>query len=164
MNIDIAAVFAELNSIALALLPLFSLFGIVAGLVLLAKAAKSLVWGGHNGQQDPEIGAILGRMFMAACLIQFGVSIDWTRDLLAGVGSGTRTAMSVIVTSSSPSWQAILDGSLLWLAVIGVAGMFRGFLLMDKAVSGDNQQNGGDFFWRGLWHIIGGAICINIGT
>lgn len=63
-------------------------------------------------------------------------------------------------------WTLLMNTCLVWVATIGCIGMFRGFLLWNKAGAGDSAmgQSSGDYFWRGLWHIIGGAIAINIGT
>jgi len=166
MKIDLVAIFGYLNDFAAVLIPLFSVFGVLAGLVLFGSAAKALVWNRRGGMQEEVPLASVGvQMFIGACLFQFGTSIDWTRSgMLGGAGSGTRAAMALVTPGSSSTWNLLLDTSFLWLAAIGVAGMFRGFLLWNKAGSGDNQGGSGDFFWRGLWHILGGAICINIGT
>lgn len=164
MNIDIAAVFAYLNDFAKAILPLFSVFGVIAGLYLLGTAAKKLMEDGRSGSgEGPNFSAIFARILIGGVMLQFSLSIDWTKaGMLGGVGSGARSSMALVVNNTSPTWNAILDASFLWLAVIGVAGMFRGFLKFNKAASGEGQQ-GGDDFWSGLWHIIGGAILINIG-
>lgn len=164
MNIDIEAIFGYLNDFASAILPLFSLFGVIAGLYLLGSSAKMLITDGRGGQEGPNLSAIGIKVFIAGCLLQFSTSIEWTTDgLLAGTGKGAREAMALIVVNTSPVWDFILKASFLWLAVFGVAGVFRGFLKWNKAGSGESQH-GGDDFWAGLWHIIGGAILINIGT
>lgn len=166
MKIDLEQLFGYLNDLASALMPLFSVFGVLAGLYMLAAAAKSLVWRHSDGQPyegNPNLGEIGIKILIAACLLQFSTSIEWTTNgLLAGTGSGTRDAMALVVTSTSPTWDMILKVSFLWLAAVGVMGMFKGFLLWHKAASGDS--NHGDPFWAGLWHIVGGAILINIGT
>lgn len=165
MNIDLNVLFQALNDLAVVVMPLFGVFGVVAGIWLIASATKQLIYGSpgsHDG--GPNITAIGVRFFVAACLLQFGTSIAWTAgDLLAGSGTGARSAMALVVTSSSPTWDAILKSSFLWLQVMGVAGIFRGFLKWNEAGSGDSRGGGGDPFWSGLWHIIGGAILYNIG-
>lgn len=166
MNIDVAAVFGALNSLATVVIPLFALLGVLTGVVMIGQAGKLLVWGRPGGgSESPPLGAVAVKLLIAACLMQLGTSIDWTRNgLMAGAGSGTRDAMTLVTATPAPIWTLIVSTGLLWLAAIGVAGVYRGFLLFAKAGSGDSQGGqGGDFFWRGLWHILGGAICINIG-
>lgn len=169
MKIDLEQLFGYLNTFAAVLLPLFSLFGVIAGLILFWQAGKSLVWGHKGGggshEEGPQLGSIGLKMLIGAILMQFANSVEMTSTgLLAGTGSGTRETLALVVTTTSPTWELILKTSFLWLAVIGVAGIFKGFLLWAKAANGDSQGGGGDPFWAGLWHILGGAIMVNIGT
>ncbi len=166
MNIDIAAVFALLNDLADAFVPLFSIFGVLAGVYLIGSAGKELVYGQPNsGNEGPKLSAIAIRLVIAALLMQFSISIAWTAgDLLAGSGSGARDSVALITTTTSSTWTAILNASFKWLMVMGMAGIFRGFLKWNQAGSGDNRGGGSDPFWSGLWHIIGGAILFNIGS
>lgn len=168
MKIDLAVLFGYLNDMAGAILPLFSLFGVIAGLYLLGSASMELLSDGRGGggphAQGPNLSAIGVKVLIAACLLQFATSIEWTSNgLMDGVGGGAREAMALVIVNQSPTWELILKTSFLWLQLVGVAGMFRGFLKLHEAGSGDNQRGGSDPFWSGVWHLIGGAILINIG-
>lgn len=169
MNIDIAETFAYLNEMAVAVLPLFGLFGTIGGVYLVAGAGKSLFTdnkgaGGPN-EQGPNLSAVGIKLLIAAILFQFGTSILWTKDdLLAGIGTGARATMALVVVSSSPTWDIILKTSFIWLQIVGAIGMFKGFLLWNKAGSGNSQGGGGDDVWKGIVHVLGGAILINIGS
>lgn len=165
MKVDLAAIIALLNQLADVVMPLFSVFGVLAGFFLIGSAGKELVYGkGQGGQEEMNLTSIAIRLFIAAVLIQFSTSILWTASgLLAGSGAGTRSTVALVVTSTSPTFEAILSASFKWLAVMGMAGMFRGFLKWNEAGRGDSRGGGSDPFWSGLWHIVGGAILFNIG-
>jgi hypothetical protein len=168
MDVDYSAVFAALNQLATLLIPLLSLFGVVAGLFLIASASKELAYGknhqGHHHEHGVHVSSIMLKMLIAACLLQFSTSVDWTATgLLAGTGGEVRSAMTLVVTNApNPIWSAAMSASFLWLAALGLMAVFRGFIKWNAAASGDQQQ--GDAFWGGLWHIIGGAILFNIGS
>ena len=61
-----------------------------------------------------------------------------------------------------PFWTSFLVRTYAWLFLLGVCAIFRAFLLFNRAAQGDAQE--GDGFWRGFWHILGGAILVNIAT
>lgn len=166
MNVDVGAIFGYLAEMAGAIIPLFSIFGVLAGLVIIGKAIGMLI--DHQGQSvaggdSPPLGVIGLKVFIGAALLQFSTSVDWNRDLLGGVGSGLRETMAFAVPSSTPIWSMVLSSCMLFLVAVGLAGSFKGFILWNKAASGDRSGGGGDLFWAGLWHLVGGAICINIG-
>lgn len=161
MGTDIQALLASANALAAAILPLMSVLSSLAGLYIIAQAARILL---KDDQRDGGLPAVGVKLLIGACLVQFGTSIEWTRELFAGAGTEVRVAMAYVLAKETKVWGEIVQAGLLWLATIGVLGMFRGFLLWNKAGSGDSSGGGRDHFWAGLWHIAGGAICINIGT
>lgn len=166
MNVDIGAFFGYLAGLAGAIIPLFSVFGVLAGLVIIGKAIGMLLEPqGQSvaGGDTPPLSVIGLKVFIGAALLQFSTSVDWNRDLLGGVGGGLRETMAFALPNSAPVWNMVLSSCMLFLVAVGLAGTFKGFILWNKAASGDRSGGGGDLFWAGLWHLVGGAICINIG-
>jgi hypothetical protein len=169
MGTEIQEIIAQVTALARVIIPLFAVLGVLSGLAIIASAARMLLVGGSgrfgSGQEDPSLMAVAIKLFIGACLIQFSTSIGWTRDVLAGAGTEVREAMAYVVPAGGNGvWTQVLAACLLWVATIGVAAMYRGFLLWNKAGSGENQGGDGDYFMRGLWHILAGGVCINIGT
>ena len=165
---DLTALLTNLSAFGVQLRTVLSAVSALAGLILFAVAGRTLLKGGRGPDEGPHLGAVGIHLFVGAALLQIAKSIEDTRiGLLAGAGSEVRTMMTTVVPAGSggPFWILLMSTCLVWIATIGAIGMFRGFLLWNKAGSGDQQGgNSGDFFWRGLWHIIFGAICINIGA
>ena len=164
---DIAAMLTSLSGFGVQLRTVLSAISVLTGLVLFAVAARMMLKGGRGPDEGPNLPAIGTSMFIGAALIQIARSIEDTRNgLLAGTGSEVRAAMTGVMPAGAGGgiWGLLMSTCLIWIATIGAVGMFRGFLLWNKAGSGDQQGGAGDYFWRGAWHVIGGAICINIGS
>ena len=162
-NIDIAAMITLANSFAGALIPLFSVFGVVTGLILIRSAAMELMGKNSRGEDGPNFSAVCGRLLIAGVFFQFAVSVGWTTSLFGGTQTSTRAAMALVINTSNPVWDSVMDASFLWLQLIGYAAVFRGFIKWNAAVGGDNNGNGKDEFWAGMWHIVGGAVLVNLG-
>lgn len=164
---DITAALTSMAALQGPLRTALSAIAVLAGIFLFATAGRALIKGGRGQDEGPNLPAIGISMFVGAALVQFSRSItDTSSGLLAGAGSEVRTMMTSAIGAGTggPFWTLLMSTCLVWIATIGAVGMFRGFLLWNKAGSGDSQGGQGDYFWRGLWHIIGGAICINIGS
>lgn len=170
LSLDLMALFRAFNEVAAVLLPLFSAAGVLMGLYLIASAAVLMVKGDRSSGADMvPIGKIAIRSLIGAMFLQFAVSVDWALEMTGGVGSGARSyLMSAAPASGTGSafWAALVGAGMLWVAVVGVAGIFKGLLLWSKAGDGDQVGAGGqqDYGWRGLWHVLGGAVCVNIGS
>ena len=164
MDIQWAEVIASLNATAMALLPLFSVFGVLGGLFLIATVGKQLL-AASNGSviDEPKWTAVLVKLMVAAVLLQFGTTLMWNAELLAHTGSGARDAMALIVKKGNPFWDAVMSASLKWLNVMGAVGVFRGLLKLNEAASGENRGGGSDPFWSAVWHLVGGTVLFNIG-
>jgi hypothetical protein len=163
MQIDWSDLIAALNAAATAFLPLVSVFGVLAGVYLIASVGKQLL-DGTNGTMydDPKWTALLVRIFVAAMLLSFSTTLQWNSDLLAGTGSGTRDAMALVVKKGNPFWDAVMNASFKWLNVMGAVGVFRGLLKLNEAATGDNRGGGSDPFWAAMWHLIGGTLLFNM--
>lgn len=135
------------------------------GVVLTILALKDIVAKGKSGGgygQDKGWGAIAGRLLMASCLVTLANKLD---SLIATTGNTEPLRQALAYAQGAAGggngplafvWAAISA----WVVLVGTAGFMRGFMLFDKASQG--QQDSGDAFWRGLWHVVGGAICVNV--
>lgn len=137
----------------------------LTGLFFGILALKNIVDKGRTGGgygQEKSWGAIAGRLVIASCFVTLASKLD---SMIATTGNTEplRQALAYAQGTSGAGsgplafvWAAISA----WVVFVGTAGFMRGFLLFDKASQG--QQDSGDAFWRGLWHIVGGAICVNV--
>lgn len=135
------------------------------GIFLALLSLKDIVAKGKTGGgygQEKGWGGIGGRLLMASCLVTLANKLDSIIATTGGTES-LRTALSYAKGTAGGGggplefvWAAVSA----WVIFVGTAGFMRGFLLFDKASQG--QQDSGDAFWRGLWHVVGGAICVNV--
>lgn len=135
--------------------------GIVLGLMGIVDVAKKGKASGYG--QEKSWGAIGFRMVVASCMVTLANKLEM---IIAtnGDSQGIKTALAYAQGTAggggggtlSFMWAAISA----WVVFMGTIGFFRGFLLFDKASQGG--QDSGDNTWRGLWHVIGGALCVNI--
>lgn len=162
---DVVALLGSLTAFGVSMRSFLALIGVLAGLWLFASAGRALIKP-DRGEESPNLGAVAVKLFAGAALIQLSRSIEDTRNgLLAGAGTEVRQMMAYAIPASNGGiWGLVMSTCLVWVATIGCFAVFRGFLLWNKAGSGDSSGGQGDFFWRGLWHILGGSICINMGS
>lgn len=166
MSFDPTALLNSLAQIGVLVVPLLVVLGVLGGLALFGRAGYLMVMGrGGGGPHDVPFADVGISMLIGACLIQFSRSVNSTRELLGGAGSEVRAAMTYMATGGGGSAFATLalNTALLWVGAIGAVGVFRGLLLWWEMGSGNNRGGGGESFWRGLWHILGGGLCVNIG-
>lgn len=152
------------------LIPVISVIAFVSGLFLLGNTMVHVV-NAHRGQGPlshadggVKVGPVLMRVVITACLISFGMYMSKTIETLFASEVPYRSALAyapVAQMSNNRYWQLAWAVCVVWVVLIGVVGMFRGLLLWNDAAS--ENQGGGDLFWRGLWHIVGGAAAVNIG-
>jgi hypothetical protein len=134
------------------------------GVLLGFFALKDLVkLGDRNSSNNKTMGSIGLRLVIASCLITLAQKIQL---IIATNGNvePVRNALSYAQGTTSGGGNVIF--TLIWATIsmmvvfFGVAGVMRGFILLDKASQGG--QDSGDTVWRAVWHIIGGALCISI--
>lgn len=105
-------------------------------------------------------GPILARAFMASCMMTLARMMVFFQDTNGSVDAA-RAVLAYAAPSGGPSGFTLIYSTLaMWCVFIGTIGFFRGFLLFDKASQGG--QGSGDAFWRGLWHVIFGALTVQI--
>lgn len=163
--IDLHALSDALKSFAQEGTTFIYLAAMFTGLALGIMGLHDIVQKGKTSgsySQEKSWGGILGRLLFASCLVTLASKLD----LIVSTNGSTDAIRQALAyaqgTASSGAgtlgfvWAAISA----WVVFLGTAGFMRGFLLFDKASQG--QQDSGDAFWRGLWHVIGGAICVNV--
>lgn len=156
--------FDSLKQFASEATTLIYVLAMAVGLTLALKALLDLVAKGKGSGygQDKSLGAIVFRLVIASCLVTLASKLDMILST-NGDMTGARQALAYAQGSTQGAngplsfvWAAIS----MWCVFMGTAGFMRGFLLLDKASQGG--QDSGDTTWRGIWHVIGGALTINL--
>lgn len=142
------------------------LAAMLTGIVLAFGGLNDLVKKGKAGayaSNEKSMGSIAGRLLLSSCLVTLASKLDLivatngsTEPIKQALAYAQGTASGGGSGGLSFIWAAISA----WVVFLGTAGFMRGFLLFDKASQGG--QDSGDAFWRGLWHVVGGAICVNV--
>jgi intracellular multiplication protein IcmC len=82
--------------------------------------------------------------------IQTGISTLWNTPYPTAYLTNANTASS---------WQLVINNSFTILQLIGVIAFIRGLIILTQ-LGGHGGQPG--TFWKGMTHIIGGILCINM--
>jgi hypothetical protein len=165
---DIATTLAGFRSIAENLVPLLlTAICVLAGLVLIFLAIRKVYRMGAAGgysQQQASWGGIAGQLLIGGMLLRMGATMEDVSHLL--FGTGVQDIRGVMAYAPLPAqgafWGQVVEVCLLWVVMLGWAGAFQGLLLWNKGVSGSDSGQGGDYYWRGFWHILGGAAAVNL--
>ncbi len=167
MNFD--AVLNGARAFAEAFIPfLVTALTVVAGLIVIYSGLSALFRKGSDSRSqgsEPGYGGIAVRLLVGGMLLRFGATVEDISLLLTG--AGVQDYRGVLAYSPLPggnnAWTQVYEVCLLWLVMIGWAGAFRGLLLWNKASNGSSGGgSAGDLFWQGTWHLIGGALAVNI--
>lgn len=150
--------------------PVLTAASVLAGMVLIMKALLAMTRaadnGGRGGPNDSGWGGIGASLLIGALLLQFSATMnDIVSLLFSAPPQNYRNALAYMPISGGGSnyWKTVLDVCLMWVVVLGWVAAFRGLLKWNAAANGAQSSSGGDLFWQGLWHIVGGAMAINIG-
>lgn len=168
MNFD--AVLNGARAFAESFIPVFlSAIAVLAGLVIIYSAIAALFRkgaDGRSGAQEPGYGAIAVRLLVGGMLLRFAATVEDISILLTGAGIQDYRgvlAYSPLPAAGAGAWMQVFEVCLLWLVMIGWAGAFKGLLLWNKASNGGGSGgSAGDLFWQGTWHLIGGALAVNM--
>ena len=118
----------------------------------------------NRGRDEVPFGAVATNLFIGAALITFARSVSNTQELLGGAGTGVRGAVAYVAPAAGGSiWTRALAAAFMWVSAVGACAVFKGLLLWHELGGGGNRGGGGDLFWKGLWHILGGGLAINMG-
>ena len=167
-GIEPAALIQGLGAIAVSAAPAVGVLMFVVGMIFVGRAGY-LMWRGGEGRgihDDVPLGAVLANLLAGAALMQLNATISNTRETLGGAGADVRAAMQYMASGpgdATPVYQVALGAAFAWLALIGICAVVRGLLMWRELSAGGNRAGGDNMAWGGLWHIVGGGICINIG-
>lgn len=134
---------------------------VAIGVVLVLSAIKNLILkgAGRTAQEIPW-GGIAFRLLIGALLTTMG----WTLStILQTTGEPTelQSALAYVQGANDDATiQAIWAAIRAWCVFMGTIGFMRGFLILDRATQGGRDT--GDDVWRAFWHILGGAITIQL--
>ena len=162
LGADFSALFSQVAEFARQGTSFVFLVATALGIFFIASA---LLWtvqkGGRNqAAMDRTWGAILMRLFWATCLITLARMFDNVAAINGSV-DGARQALAYFQGNTGGSaLGAVYSALATWCVFIGMIGFCRGFVLFDKASQGSHTS--GDDFWRGLWHVIGGVLTVQI--
>lgn len=137
------------------------------GIVITFQAVLAIVRKGHSNPGafggERSWGSIVMQLAIGSCLATLAQKLDL---IIATNGDASSVRAALYYAQGSSGGAAGGPLAFIWAAIasfcvlMGTAGFARGFLLWNKASLG--TQESGDLFWRGIWHVIGGAITINI--
>ena len=137
----------------------------VTGVLFIIKALWMAIKCTDRGSRgDPAVspGRVLGWMVVGAFLAMFSrTATDF--QSMTDVGLRASVAYSAVGASGSPIWELGQQVVCAWLMAIGIIFIYVGGLKLSKIVSGKSDGSG-DPLWAAIWHIIGGGVCINLGT
>jgi hypothetical protein len=167
MNAD--SILAGARAFAEAFIPfLLTALSVVAGFFVIYSAIAAIFRKGGDGRSSsPDVGwgSIAVRLLVGGLLLRFGATVEDLSVLITGETVQDYRgvlAYSPIPASAGP-WIQVFEVCLLWVVMLGWAGAFRGLLLFNKATNGGGGGgSAGDLFWQGTWHLIGGALAVNM--
>ncbi len=170
-GVDISALLAGSKAFAENLIPfLVGAAAVVAGLVVIFSAIRNVYQKGASGRASASgneigYGGIALKLLVGGMLLRFAATLQDTSRLL--FGTGIQSYEGVLAYAPLPAqagmWRQVFEVVLLWVVMIGWIGAFRGLMLWNSAANGGGSGgSSGDLFWRGLWHLIGGAAAVNI--
>ena len=136
---------------------LLGAYMIVSGLAKMIAFSK----GERNGQATA--GPIVINLLVGAMLIQLSASIDMiVESIFGGRPEDPNGAMSYMPPpmKSSPTMEMAVTIGVYWIYAIGFMAIIRGFVLWNELASGGGR--GSDNGWKGFWHVLAGAACVNI--
>ena len=161
---DFAAFLNDSAALGKALVPLVYWTALAVGVFFAGSALNKIVEMGKDSPsgRQPTWPAVGGNLLVTAGCTMLNAWVESLSNQFGGVGEGVASQMAYMRDNSSgslaPLWAAIYA----WLFLLGVCAIFRGFLLFNRAAQGQSQE--GDGMWRGFWHLLGGAILVNIAT
>jgi hypothetical protein len=146
---------------------LLTAFAVVAGLWIIYSAIRQIYKKGSermSGGRDVEWSGIAIKLLVGGLMLRLSGTVTDISIMLTGAGvQDVRGVLAYApVTESAGLWGGVFEVCLLWVVMLGWAGAARGLFLWNKAADGGGASDGGDYFWRGFWHLIGGAAAVNL--
>lgn len=158
---------AGLKSFAIAFIPVIAgPIAVFAGMVLIGSAVKMMAFAEEESRSSGRgVWTKVGmRMLIGGGLLQLSSTMQGVSELLLGKPiESYRGVMAYAGAANVPGpWAAVLEVCMLWVVLLGWVAAFRGLIQWNTAASGGGGQGAGDYFWKGLWHIVGGGVAINL--
>lgn len=145
---------------------------VLAGFVIIGSAISNFTKLGDGNYRGTESGVTWGsvglRLLIGGMLLQLSTSMQGVSEMLFGLPIQDYRGVLAYANARSAGgpgpWAQVMEVALLWVVLLGWVAAFRGFLQWNTAASGGGGSGGsaGDYFWKGLWHIIGGGVAINL--
>lgn len=138
------------------------LVGYVGYRMAFSRAPGGQGWG-SGGPISP--GAVAALLLLAGVFIELPAMVQSTAVTVLGGSSSYRQALALVPQYSGGNafWTLVLEVIVMWIVLIGAVASYRGVLLWVEMANGGGGGGKGDLFWRGLWHIVFGALAVNIG-
>ncbi|VTU44969.1 hypothetical protein [Variovorax sp. RA8] len=161
---DFAAFLNEFAALGRAFVPLVYWAALLIGFFFAGSALHKIAKMGHDhhGGQQPTWAGVGGNLLVTIGATMLSAWVESLSRDYGGIGEGVASQMAYIRDGTSGSLKPLWDAIYAWIFLLGVCAIFRAFLLFNRAAQGHAQE--GDGFWRGFWHILGGAILVNIAT
>lgn len=161
---DFASFLKEFSDLAKALVPLVYWGALIVGLFFTGSALNKIVKMGKDspGGHVPTWAGVGGNLLVTVGCTMLNAWVDSLTKDFGGLGEGVASQMAYMRDNTSGSLAPLWTAIYAWLFLLGICAIFRAFLLFNRAAQGHAQE--GDGFWRGFWHILGGAILMNIAT
>lgn len=164
---DLETILSASRALAQNLTPLIVMsFSVVVGLWIIFSAITGLVdmASPRTASQAPGFGGVAGKLLVGGLFLRMsGTVFDFSVLLF---GAGVQDIRGVMAYAPLPQdagfWKEVFEVCLLWVVLLGWVGIFKGFLLWNKAASGNSSGQGGDFLMQGAWHVIGGVAAVSL--
>jgi len=169
--VNIQALLDGATNFAQAFIPfLVTAVAVIVGMFLIYSSILAIAVKGNTGRsmggaQEVGWGSIALRLLIGGAMLRFGLTMQDLSMMLTG--TNVQDYRGVLAYAPLPAqagmWIQVLEVCLLWVVMIGWAAAFRGLLLWSKATNGGGGGgSAGDLFWQGTWHLIGGALAVNL--
>lgn len=161
---DFTGFLNEFAALGKAFVPLVYWAALLIGFFFAGSALHKIAKMGHDhaGGQQPTWAGVGGNLLVTIGATMLSAWVDSLSKDFGGIGEGVASQMAYMRDGTSGSLKPLWNAIYAWIFLLGVCAIFRAFLLFNRAAQGQAQE--GDGFWRGFWHILGGAILVNIAT
>lgn len=161
---NFAAFLGEFAALGKAFVPLVYWAALLTGFFFTGSALHKIAKMGHDqgGGQAPTWGGVGGNLLVTVGCTMLSSWVESLTKSYGGIGEGVASQMAYMRDSSSGALQPLWAAIYAWLFLLGICAIFRAFLLFNRAAQGHDRE--GDGFWRGFWHVVGGAVLVNLAT
>ena len=171
MNGSYTTLFQNMMAFLQTALPVVAALSWATGLGLVAYVGYRMAFSRAPGGQGYGSGgpispvAVAALLFLAGVFMELPAMVRSTAQTVLGGTSDYRQALALVPQYSGGNafWTLVLGVVVMWIVLIGAVAAYRGFLLWMEMANGGGGSGKGDLFWRGLWHIVFGALAVNIG-